>query len=155
MQEKASDGSKIVESWIELADNSTAGYPAEPIVEGLAEAQHSRKEDPWVALIDRLWDANPYSKVVPIDFGEILSIFQHVWLDALRNPARRWGLYSNFLQQYTQVMTTSALKLWGLDKQSKPVIEPEEGDKRFSDPNWQQNPVFDALKQSYLLIATT
>jgi len=155
MQEKVSDGSKIVESWIKLADETTAGYPAEPIVEGLAEAQHSRKEDPWVALIDRLWDANPYSNVVPIDFGEILSIFQHVWLDALRNPTRRWGLYSNFMQQYTQVMTTSALKLWGLDKESKPVIEPESGDKRFSAPDWQQNAVFDALKQSYLLIATT
>jgi polyhydroxyalkanoate synthase len=155
MKEEASDGSKVVESWIKLADETTAGYPAEPIVEGIAEAQHSRKEDPWVALIDRLWDANPYSKVVPIDFGEILSIFQHVWLDALRNPTRRWGLYSNFVQQYTQVMTTSALKLWGLDKQSKPVIEPEPGDKRFSAPDWQQNAVFDALKQSYLLIATT
>ena len=155
MQEKVSDGSKIVESWIKLADETTAGYPVEPIVEGLAEAQHRRKEDPWVALIDRLWDANPYSIVVPIDFGEILSIFQHVWLDALRNPTRRWGLYSNFMQQYTQVMTTSALKLWGLDKESKPVIEPESGDKRFSAPDWQQNAVFDALKQSYLLIATT
>ncbi len=155
MQETVSDGSKIVESLIELADNTTAGYPVEPIVEGLAEAQHSRKEDPWVALIDRLWDANPYSNVVPIDFGEILSIFQHVWLDALRNPTRRWGLYSNFVQQYTQVMTSSALKLWGLDKQSKPVIEPESGDKRFSAPDWQQNAAFDALKQSYLLIATT
>ena len=125
MKEIASDGSKVVESWIELADETTAGYPAEPIVEGIAEAQHRRKEDPWVTLIDRLWEANPYSNVVPIDFGEILSIFQRVWLDALRNPRRLLGLYSNFMQQYTQVMTTSALKLWGLDKESKPVIEPE------------------------------
>ena len=155
MKEVASDGSKVVESWIELADETTAGYPAEPIVEGIAEAQHRRKEDPWVTLIDQLWEANPYSNVVPIDFGEILSIFQRVWLDALRNPRRLLGLYSNFMQQYTQVMTTSALKLWGLDKESKPVIEPEPGDKRFSAPDWQQNAVFDALKQSYLLIATT
>jgi len=78
MKEQASNGSKVVESWIELADNTTAGYPAEPIVEGLAEAQQSRKDDPWVTLIDRLWDANPLSNVVPIDFGEILSVFQRV-----------------------------------------------------------------------------
>jgi polyhydroxyalkanoate synthase subunit PhaC len=155
VKEKASNGSKVVESWIELADNTTAGYPAAPIVEGLAEAQHRRKEDPWVTLIDRLWEANPLRTVVPIDFGEILSIFQRVWLDSLRNPTRLLGLYSNFVQQYTQVMTTSAFKLWGLDKGSKPVIEPEPGDKRFSAPDWQQNAVFDALKQSYLLIATT
>src|SRR5690349_12731218 len=53
-------------------------------------------------------------------------------------------------------MTSSTFKLWGLDnKQGKPVIEPEAGDKRFSAPDWQQNAVFDALKQSYLLTATT
>jgi len=155
MKEQASNGSKVLESWIELADNTTAGYPAEPIVEGLAEAQQSRKDDPWVTLIDRLWDANPLSNVVPIDFGEILSVFQRVWLDTLRNPTRLWGLYSDFVQQYTRVMTSSALKFWGLSKESKPVIEPEAGDKRFSAPDWQLNPVFDALKQSYLLTATT
>src|SRR6266536_2353309 len=155
MKEHASNGSKVEESWGKLADNTTARYAAEPIVEGLAQDQHSGKEDPWVTFIDRLWDVNPLSNVVPIDFGEILSVFQRVWLDTLRNPTRLWGLYSDFVQQYAQVMTRSALTLWGLDKESKPVIEPEAGDKRFSAPDWQLNPVFDALKQSYLLIATT
>ena len=42
-----------------------------------------------------------------------------------------------------------------MDTQSKPVIEPEAGDKRFSAPDWQLNPVFDALKQSYLLTTLT
>src|SRR6266516_173394 len=53
-------------------------------------------------------------------------------------------------------MTSSALKFWGLDRgESKPVIEPEAGDKRFSALDWQQNPAFDALKQCYLLVAMT
>jgi len=155
MTEKASNGSQIVESWIKLADNTTAGYPVESIVEGLAQAQHRPKEDPWVTLIDRLWDAHPASKVVPVDLGEIVTIFQRVWLDALRNPTRLWGLSGDFLRQYTQVMTSSALALWGLSTERKSVIEPEAGDKRFSAPDWQQNPLFDALKQSYLLTATT
>ena len=30
----------------------------------------------------------------------------------------------------------------------------EKGDKRFSGPDWQQNPLFDVLKQSYLLAST-
>ena len=155
MNEIASNGAQIVESWVELADTTTAGYLAEPIVEALAQAQHGRKEDPWVTLIDRLWDANPASEVVPIDLGEIVSIFQRVWLDVPRNPTRLWGLYGNFVQQYSQVMTSSTLAFWGLSKERKPVIEPEAGDKRFSAPDWQLNPVFDALKQSYLLTATT
>jgi poly[(R)-3-hydroxyalkanoate] polymerase subunit PhaC len=156
MTEKPSNGSQIVESWSKLVDDTMAGYPVEPIVEALAQAQHRPKEDPWVTLIDRLWDAHPLSNVVPIDFGEMLSVFQRVWLDVLSNPMRLWELSSDFVQQYTQLMTSSTLKLWGLDnKERKPVIEPEAGDKRFSAPDWQQNPLFDALKQSYLLTATT
>src|SRR3989442_5794283 len=121
MNEKASNEAQIVESWIDLANNTTAGYPTEPIVEALAQAQHGPKEDPWVTLIDRLWDANPVSEVVPIDLGEIVSIFQRVWLDVLRNPTRLWGLYSNFALQSTQIMTSSTLAFWGADTQSKPV----------------------------------
>jgi poly[(R)-3-hydroxyalkanoate] polymerase subunit PhaC len=155
MKERPSNGASLVEAWTQLADTTMAGYPAAPIVEALSKAQQGRQEDPWIAFIDRLWDANPYATVVPIDFGEILSVFQRVWLDALSNPTRLWVLYSDFMQQYTQVMTSSGLKFWGLDQESKPVIEPEAGDKRFSAPDWQQNPAFDALKQYYLLTAMT
>jgi polyhydroxyalkanoate synthase len=33
----------------------------------------------------------------------------------------------------------------------QPVVEPARGDKRFADPDWTENPVFDVIKQSYLL----
>jgi polyhydroxyalkanoate synthase len=155
MKERPSNGSNIVESWLALADATMAGYPVAPVAEALTKTQHRPKEDPWVTFIDRLWDTHPLSTMMPIDFGEILSVFQQVWLDALSNPTRMLGLYSNFVQQYTQVMTSSALKFWGLERESKPVIEPEAGDKRFSAPDWQQNPVFDALKQYYLLTTMT
>jgi polyhydroxyalkanoate synthase len=32
-----------------------------------------------------------------------------------------------------------------------PVAAPTKGDKRFSDPDWSANPVFDVIKQSYLI----
>ncbi|TME61948.1 MAG: class I poly(R)-hydroxyalkanoic acid synthase [Chloroflexi bacterium] len=113
------------------------------------------EKDPWIALIDQLWQANPYSKLLPIDPAEITRAFQQIWLDALKNPVRAWNNYNDFVQQYTQLMTETALKFWGGDQQVNPVVEPEKGDKRFSAPDWQQNAVFDALKQSYLLAATT
>ncbi len=35
----------------------------------------------------------------------------------------------------------------------EPVAEPARGDKRFNDPAWEDEVVFDYLKQSYLLTA--
>lgn len=141
-----------LESWVELIEKTMSGYPVTQVFTGAAK---DGKEDPWYALIDRLWEANPSSNLMPLDLGEILDTFQKVWIDALSNPTRLWALYSEFVQNYTQLMMTETFRLWGLEKDNKPLIEPEHGDKRFMAPDWQQNPVFDALKQSYLLAATT
>src|SRR5437763_9831830 len=142
--------SSPLDNWNKLVENTLGGYPATQMI---ARAAQVDKEEPWVAFIDRLWEASPYSTMLPIDPGETLSIFQRVWLDALKNPARIWSRYTEFVQQYTQLMAASTLKFWGLGKDVKPIIEPEAGDKRFSAPDWQQNPVFDAIKQAYQLTA--
>ena len=147
-----SDGSNSLDTWNKLIDNALGGYPATQVI---ARAAQNGKEEPWVAFIDRIWEANPYSTSLPIDPGDTLSIFQKIWLDTLKNPLRVWSRYGEFVQQYTQLMTTTTLKFWGLGKDAAPLIEPEKGDKRFSSPDWQQNPVFDAIKQSYLLTADT
>jgi len=152
MKEVPANEERPLESWVELIEKTMSGYPVTQAVTGAAK---DGKEDPWYALIDRLWEANPSSNLMPLDLGEILDTFQKVWIDALSNPTRLWALYSEFVQNYTQLMMTETLRLWGLDQKSKPVVEPEHEDKRFIAPDWQQNPVFDALKQSYLLAATT
>jgi polyhydroxyalkanoate synthase len=155
MNVRSSNEANVMEAWDGMASNTLAGYPASAIIEALTQAQQRSPQDPWVSLIDPLWRANPLSNMVPIDPGEMLNVFQQIWQDALRNPMRPWQLYSDFVQQSTQVMTGSVLKFWGLDPASKPVIEPEPDDKRFSAPDWQQNPLFNALKQYYLLSAAT
>jgi polyhydroxyalkanoate synthase len=141
-----------IESWSALIEKTMNGNP---FTQAITSPAKDGREDPWTALIDRLWEANPYGKGLPIDLGENLSIFQQIWLDALTNPTRLWALYSELVQQYTELMTAETLQLWGLGQNAKPVIEPQRDDKRFSATDWQQNPVFDALKQSYLLAATT
>jgi polyhydroxyalkanoate synthase len=40
-----------------------------------------------------------------------------------------------------------------LGGESKPVVAPAAGDKRFKDKDWEENQVFDFIKQSYLLTA--
>ena len=140
------------DAWSKLFESTMKNYTAQ---ETTAKQTHESKNDPWVNLIDQLWKSNPYSKLLPIDPAEITRAFQQIWLDALSNPGRFWANYSNFVQEYTQLMTATALKFWGIEKDVEPVATPEKGDKRFSAPDWQQNPVFDALKQGYLLAATT
>jgi polyhydroxyalkanoate synthase subunit PhaC len=141
-----------METWSKLVDNTLGGYPASQAV---AKVAQNGKQDAWVSFIDRAWEANPLSTMVPIDPGDTLRTFQAIWLDALRNPFRIWSRYNEFVQQYTRMMTDTTMRFWGLGKDVKPVIEPDPSDKRFSASDWQQNPVFDAIKQSYLLTAST
>ncbi len=152
MPEFLPEESSPLDSWSKLVDSTLGGYPATQVI---ARAAQNGKEDPWITFIDQMWEASPYSNMLPIDPGDTLSIFQKIWLDSLKNPLRVWSRYGEFTQQYTQLIAATTLKFWGLGRDLKPVIEPEPGDKRFSAPEWQQNPVFDAIKQSYLLTADT
>lgn len=152
MTDISSSEQKSFDAWSKLIEETMKANPAlqATTVPGLEGGK-----DPWLTLIDQLWKANPYSKLVPFDPAGITRAFQQVWLDAMRNPDRAWANYTEFIQQYTQIMSAAALKFWGRGQESEPVIAPAKGDKRFSAADWQQNPVFDALKQSYLLAATT
>jgi polyhydroxyalkanoate synthase subunit PhaC len=118
-------------------------------------ARAGSDSDPWLTLIDQLWQANPFSRLLPIDPVEMTRAFQQVWQDAMRNPGRAWAEYAEFVQQYTRIMAQASLQFWGAADGAGPVVGPERGDKRFSAPDWQRNAIFDALKQSYLLTATT
>ncbi len=152
MTDRSSSEQTPFDTWSKLLESTMKGNPA---LQGSAGQAAEGGKDPWLALIDQLWHTNPYSNLVPLDPAEITRAFQQIWLDAARDPGRAWAAYGDFVQQYTQMMTSAALKFWGRGQDGEPVIAPEKGDKRFSTPDWQQNLVFDALKQSYLLAATT
>jgi len=152
MRDNTSSEQTPIEDWMKLLESTMKGNPH-------TQSNHKHesvdKDDPWITLIDRLWQVNPYSKLLPVNPVETIHAFQHVWLDAITNPNHAWANYNDFVREYTQLMATTTLKFWGLGQKVEPVIEPEKGDKRFSAPDWQQNAIFDALKQSYLLAATT
>jgi len=70
-------------------------------------------------------------------------------------------LWSNplALLQASQAAASEWMELWGAaarraaGQEVEPVIAPERGDRRFNDPAWSEEPVFDYLKQAYLLAA--
>lgn len=68
--------------------------------------------------------------------------------------------FVNDPQQWVEIFANyqrDQLKLWArmfdvqMGKETQPVVKPMAGDRRFSAKEWQENPVFDYLKQSYLL----
>ena len=66
-------------------------------------------------------------------------------------PDRLMRAQADLFSQYLELWQATARRAQG--ETPAPVAEPARGDKRFADPEWNENPVFDAIKQSYLLTA--
>ncbi|MFZ5721896.1 MAG: class I poly(R)-hydroxyalkanoic acid synthase [Pseudomonadota bacterium] len=66
-------------------------------------------------------------------------------------PDRMMRAQADLFSRYLDLWQTTARRAGG--QAVEPVVSPPKGDKRFTDPDWTENPVFDAIKQSYLLTA--
>jgi polyhydroxyalkanoate synthase len=69
----------------------------------------------------------------------------------LADPAKLVQAQMELWQQYMQLWQATTQRLMG--QKVEPIAEPARGDKRFNDPAWKDEVVFDYLKQSYLLTA--
>jgi polyhydroxyalkanoate synthase len=81
-------------------------------------------------------------------------------------PARAFGAFAAHLFSHPHEMiraqqkaAADSMTLWSqaaarmTGAKPAPAAEPERGDRRFKDPAWSEEPVFDYLKQAYLLTA--
>jgi polyhydroxyalkanoate synthase subunit PhaC len=66
-------------------------------------------------------------------------------------PDRLMRAQADLFSRYLDLWQATARRMGG--ESPSPVAEPARGDKRFADPDWAENPVFDVIKQSYLLTA--
>jgi polyhydroxyalkanoate synthase len=69
----------------------------------------------------------------------------------MSNPAKLVEAQVNLWHDYMQLWQSTAQRLAGGN--GEPVIAPSADDRRFSDAAWQENQLFDFIKQSYLLSA--
>jgi polyhydroxyalkanoate synthase len=74
--------------------------------------------------------------------GEVMGALAAQPDRLLRAQADLWG-------RYMELWRRAAARATGED--AEPVIVPAKGDKRFADPDWSANPLFDIVKQSYLI----
>src|SRR5215216_5597254 len=120
-------------------------------VESLPEG--AIRNDPLLSTLEKLWDANPLQNVLPINWVEITRALQTLWARELSDPAgaaQRVAEYNRrFFETTMEVWSDAAARFWGLPREEKE----EEGrpDKRFSAPEWETNPYYQTLKESYLL----
>jgi len=93
--------------------------------------------------------------------GEVLQEFdpqgmavqmQQLIQGASVDPAPLIKEQSTFATDLAQLWQRFATDIFSQEK-SKPIISPAKQDKRFKDEAWAENPVFDYLKQSYLLMS--
>lgn len=88
------------------------------------------------------------SPVDPLNVGKaFMELFARMLSDPMRLAERQLG----FWQDYMNLWENAAQNFAG--EESIPVIAPNPRDRRFKDEAWQDNAVFDFLKQSYLLSA--
>ncbi len=64
-------------------------------------------------------------------------------------PDRLVRAQADLFSRYLELWQATTQRMGGA--KPAPVIRPATGDKRFTDPDWDENPVFDVIKQSYLL----
>jgi len=77
--------------------------------------------------------------------GAFLELFKHFAADPSKVVEAQFALWRDYLTLWQR----TAQRMMGEDVE--PVVAPAHGDKRFRDKDWQENQIFDFIKQSYLL----
>lgn len=88
--------------------------------------------------------------VNPLDPFGVGKATLDVWQAMLKEPERLAESQARFAQLWVDLWTRSAQRAAG--EEAPPVVEPEDGDRRFANPAWSQNAALDTLKQAYLLV---
>lgn len=87
--------------------------------------------------------------VDPFHVGPALT---QVMTQLATQPERMMKAQGQLFERYLDLWRTTTARMAG--EPSTPVIAPTKGDKRFADAQWSDNPVFDVMKQSYLLTSS-
>ncbi|MFC3226044.1 PHA/PHB synthase family protein [Marinibaculum pumilum] len=84
----------------------------------------------------------------PLNIG---GAFMELFTKMMSEPSKIVEAQLDLWQRYMDLWTSQAQRFLG--QESDPLVQPERGDRRFRDPQWDENQVFDYIKQSYLLTA--
>ena len=87
----------------------------------------------------------------PVDPLSVGQTFLDLTTKMMTNPTKLFQSQMAFWNEYAQLCQHATQRF--LSDQTEPYISPDPNDRRFKNPLWSDNSVFDFIKQSYLLTA--
>ncbi len=84
----------------------------------------------------------------PMNVNSIYGNLVESWLN---NPEAFLQRQSDYWTAWYEIWCSSTMRFLGEEIPGAKKIEPQKGDRRFVDEDWQNNALFDFLKQSYLM----
>jgi polyhydroxyalkanoate synthase subunit PhaC len=97
------------------------------------------------------WLKRQSKEGVALDPMNVGGAFLEMTAKLLANPAQLMQAQMGLWRDYMTLWQNTTRRMLGASPE--PVIESDPKDKRFADPAWRQNEIFDFIKQSYLLSA--
>ena len=98
------------------------------------------------------WMKRQAAEGIELDPLNVTSAFMEMTAKLLSNPAQIVDAQIGLWRDYMTLWSNTARRIWS-GAEPEPVIGHDPKDKRFVDPAWRQNEIFDFIKQSYLLSA--
>ena len=99
------------------------------------------------AFIER--QANEPREFNPLAPAVVSKAYQALWQQMLTDPRRLVEAQVALWQDYAKLWENTARRMAG--EEVEPAVTPDPGDRRFKDEAWSENPLYDHIKQSYLL----
>ena len=93
--------------------------------------------------------ANEPREFNPLAPAVVSKAYQALWQQMLTDPRRLVEAQVALWQDYAKLWENTARRMAG--EEVEPAVTPEPGDRRFKDEAWSENPLYDHIKQSYLL----
>ena len=101
----------------------------------------------------RLSAATSRAKSDPLEIpdpGVVAKTMFDVVERTVRDPSALYAAQANMAAEFGQLLQVTAKRMAG--EEADPVVAPKADDRRFKDKAWTEDPAFDFLKQSYLIM---
>ncbi len=120
----------------------------DPMELSQAMARIAEKSQSLVSAFLKQQAGGEQSTADPLNIG---GAFRELTTQMLSNPSKVVEAQMGLWQDYVSLWQSTAQRAMG--QETPPVIAPQRGDRRFRDQAWDENILFDYIKQSYLLTA--